>query len=322
MKSLTPKQLAQMAGKTSWIMPYRRLTALVDGRKRKVLYIEEYGPERGFFIEGWRALHYPLTSSLVEKTYREGDTTICLIKQGSTKLKLVPSFAPLGIESCAIKKGKVQIGFAGLGGAGVSASYSRGLAEGVEKIQILEKGGGRKLGKSIITLPAHRLLLIGVDDTDNEDEGATYSLVHNIAQKAAQKTATRYSIHGNVQLYPYNKQKTRNCFATVVGIIFTSDEQKKKIIAYFKKSISEHTLSPQTAMAYYDGFVFNKSFIDFCTGLKYRVLENIEKAKIIAKRNNIKTEIITGERGLIGAIGSLAFFDQPDFAVKLPNQCQ
>lgn len=312
------KELSNKFKDIPWVMKYNRLEAIVDPETQKIMYVENYGPQDGFFIEGWRALHFPKTSSIVEKSYREGGSTICIIKPGKAKLKLIPSFSPIGIEECRIKKNTVEITFAGLGGGGVSASYSRGMADGVTKVEVINGGGGTKLGKAKIILPKKRLLLVGVDDTDNNIEGATYSLVHNIATMISNKLSVRYAIHVNVQLYPYNPAKTKNCFSTVVGIIFSTNTEKKKIIDLFSKELKKCTLSSETGMAVYEGFSFDKEFVSACENVKYKLIKSPDSLIDLAKKNKVLTFEVTGKRGLIGAIASLAFFDRPDFAVTLP----
>jgi methanogenesis imperfect marker protein 11 len=317
----TPEQLRERSKGKKWIMPYTRLTTLVDPRTQEVLYIEEYGPKEGIFVEGWRALHYPLTSRLVKKTYREGAATISWIAQGTTKLKLKPSFAPIGISECAVGQKKVHLTFEGVGGAGVSASFSRGMAEGVEWITVHNEGGGAKKGSSTITAPRQSLLLIGVDDTDNETTGATYALVDTIAKEICQIEGLRYLLHVNVQLYPYNKLKTRNCFSTVIGVVYQTDAQKKKVINFFAKELKQHTVSDHTAMAVFEGFSMSDGFIDYCTSLKFRMATDLVELKELALASGVEIYPITGDRGLFGAIGALGYWDRPDFAAKLPSQC-
>lgn len=317
----TPKELRALHADKKWVMPYSRLTAIVDPLSNNVLYIEEYGPREGIFVEGWRALHYPLTSPLVKKTYREGPATVAHIRSGRAKLTLRPSFAPFGIAECVVTERSVHLTFEGLGGAGVSSAFSRGMAEGVDKVTVHASGGGAKKGSSTISIPRSSLLLIGVDDTDDETTGATYALVDTITKEICEKLKLRYMLHVNVQLYPYNKLKTRNCFATVVGVIFSTDKEKAEVIEYFKQQLLEHTVSPHTAMATYVGFELNEEFVDYCTSLKFRMATDREELKNLAKLAGVEIYPITGERGLFGAIGAVGYWDRPDFAAKLPSQC-
>ncbi len=63
-------------------------------------------------------------------------------------------------------------------------------------------------------------VLIGVDDTDTPEEGATWTLVHNIA-RAVEDEQTVYLSHTIVQLYPV-PYRTKNCVGLVAEFA-TSD---------------------------------------------------------------------------------------------------
>jgi len=318
MKTYSSKQLRQLVAQKKWIMAYNRLTAVVDDSAKKVMYIEEYGPQPGFFVEGWRALHFPLTSEIVERSYREGNTTIYIIKQGRAKVNLTPSFAPIGIEECRVVGKKVLIVVSGLGGGGVSASFSRGMADGVSEIRVIEEGGGKKMGKGGLVLPLKKILLIGVDDTDKETEGATYALVHNISLDIADENKVWYCVHNNIQLYPYNPNKTKNCMGTVVGFIYDNISKKNKIINHMVQALKKYSLTDRTGIAIYDGFSLPQDLVSFSESLKFRMLTDINEIYNIADKTNVNLIKVTGERGLIGAVASLGLYDRPEYAAKLP----
>ena len=74
-----------------------------------------------------------------------------------------------------------------MGGGGVGAAACRSDAHGVLRSRCDESGGGKVAG-STIWLPRMQRVLIGVDDTDTPDEGATWTLVHNIAKAVEDET--------------------------------------------------------------------------------------------------------------------------------------
>ena len=74
------------------------------------------------------------------------------------------------------------------------------MQAGVLRSRSDESGGGKVAG-STIWLPRMQRVLIGVDDTDTPDEGATWTLVHNIA-KAVEGEHSVYLSHTIVQLFP------------------------------------------------------------------------------------------------------------------------
>jgi methanogenesis imperfect marker protein 11 len=304
-----------------WVMKYNKLTAFYDEVSDMVMLVENYGPLKGFFVEGWRAFHFPRTSAIVKKSYREGNNSIFLIKPGTTELSLVPAFAPIGIESCMVSESEIQVVYAGYGGGGVSAAYSRGLADGVLRTEVLQAGGGGNLGKGLVILPKRKLVLIGVDDTDNPKEGATYALAHNIAVDIQKSTkGVEYLTHGNIQLFPYNPDKTKNCFSTVIGFSVMPN-QVDTVVKKFKKLLTKYTLSQNTAMCYTDSFAISSSLLAYAKRAKASFISSLEEVKKVAKKNHITCFPITGERGLIGAVAAIGLYDQPDYASSLlPNQ--
>ncbi len=317
-KILSPDELRKEVENKDWIMSYNELIAIHDKKNNLVMLIEDFGPKNGFFIEGWRVYHFPRTSSLVEKSYREGTKSIFIIKPGKTELNLVPAFAPIGIESCLVEEDEIKITYAGYGGGGVSASYSRGLAKGVKQIEIHNNGGGSKFGKGTIVLPKYEFLLVGVDDTDTPDEGATYSLVHNIASNIESKFEdVRYMTHNSIQLYPENPHKTKNCFSTVVG--FLHNGNGGKIVNEFMNQLKQKTLSNQTVACVYNGIKISQQLFEYSKKAKTSFIDDLQFVESVAKNSGVFVYEITGRRGMIGALASIGLYDQPEYGVQLPG---
>ena len=318
MQILSPKQLAEKTKGLSWVFPYNELIACYDPKYDVVELIEDYAPANGLFGEAWRALHFPKTSSLVVGARREGTKTIFRLKQGKTKLSLKPSFAPIGIEEVKVKGNEISVTYAGFAGGGVSACYCRGLAKGVKRIEIIQEGGGgNKFGKATIVLPRLERQIVSVDDTDNEEEGATYALVHNIASKI-HSDDTRYFTHVNSQLFPENPFKTKNCMSTAVSFV-SKPGNAEKIEKFFEKELKEKTLSENTGMISFQGVIMPEEVKNYALQAKKCFLTSVKEVYEICARNNIKAIVITGEKGLIGALAGLGMHDNPEFAASLPN---
>lgn len=315
----TPRQLRKKKEKIDWIMSYNRLTAIVSEDEKEVIYIEEYGPENGFWIEEWRAYHYQRTSKLVNWSVREGGVTIVSLKQGRSELRLIPSLSPLGISECKVEGNLVKITFEGIGGAGVSASFSRGMAEGAKKVEVIEEGGGRKHGKACVYLPKKKLLLVGIDDTDDEEKGATYALAHNLATKWSKKVGGRYVSHVNVQLFPYNKFKTKNCFATVLGIILDNLEDLNKFKEGFWSDVKSKSYSPSTGVVYCDGLVKDMKLKKHSQEVKRKQFETIDETKKLISRLKLDARSMGNGWGLVGALASLDYVNRPGEAAELPE---
>ncbi len=286
-----------------WVIPYKNIIAIHDGAG-SVEIIEQPNCYGGAC---WSEYHYQRASPLIISSRMLGNSTRFLARVGESALDLRSSIAAAGIESIKVDNGTVSITYAGLGGGGVGATASRSMAEDVIDYDISETGGSRK-SKGTIVLPRRKRVLIGVDDTDTKEEGATWSLVHNIASELDGKNA-RYVSHSIVQLYPV-PCKTQNCVSTVVefGCI-----DEKKLIDDFECLLRKYTLSEETGMVALAGFNAD-ALKDYGAMCKQRQVkcEDAEKAVKAAS-----VDIRIGGRGIIGATASLPYFADPAHSIIL-----
>jgi methanogenesis imperfect marker protein 11 len=178
---------------------------------------------------------------------------------------------------------------------------SRALAEDVIDYDLTPAGGSRK-SKGTIVLPRRKRVLIGVDDTDTKEEGATWSLVHNIATDVDNHNA-RYISHSLVQLYPV-PTKTQNCVSTVVefGCI-----DETKLVRDFGRLLAKYTLSENTGMVVLQDF-------DASALMEYGKLVKSKHVSVDTTLKHIKkanADILIDGRGIIGATAALPYFARP-----------
>lgn len=252
----------------------------------------------------WVKRHYG-QSPLVQKVRTVGQTTRYLLSPGEVDLDLVGSRFPAGIARVAVSEHEIGITYLGMGGGGVGASICRAQATGVIRSESDPCGGGRVAGSRIV-LPRLQRLIIGVDDTDIPDAGATWTLCHNIA-RSIEDEKTRYLSHTIVQLYPV-AFRTKNCVAVACEFA-TSDPAG--CIDRFEELLCEHTLSDETGMAAYTGFDPSP----------------LEEYAWMVKRGEItRSELDTllplldvrlSGRGLIGAVAAIPFVTRFEEALEL-----
>lgn len=286
-----------------WVLPYKNIVAIHDG-DGKVEIIEQANCHGGAC---WSEYHYTKASPLILSARMLGNSTRFMTKVGESALDLVSSTAAAGIESVKVDDDTVSITYAGLGGGGVGATASRSMAEDVIDYDISETGGSRK-SRGTIVLPRRKRVLIGIDDTDTKEEGATWSLVHNIANEIDGKNA-RYVSHSIVQLFPV-PCKTQNCVSTVVefGCI-----DEKKLIDEFEQLLRKYTLSEETGMVALTGFDADK-LKEYGAMCKQKQIK-CEDAERAAKAAGV--DMVIGGRGIIGATASLPYFADPTHSVIL-----
>lgn len=317
----TLEELKNAVSGKRWISPHARVIVVVDERYGVAEIIEDHA--RGVCLGGsaWSLYHYTRNSKGVFWSKREGPRLFYKLRLSSPGSEapagLQASYRPASIESVELDGELVRITYSGLAGAGVAA-LSRGLAEGVIDTDVKDWGGGKKVGRATITVRRKEKLIIGVDDTDRSDEGATWSLVNELALELCRRLpGVDYLEHAIVQLYPQNPHKTQNCVAVSVSFAVPLG-LAERAVEEFSSSLRSNTFSKETGMAYLRGVQIPDPAMDFAKRAKVGMV-SVEEAEAAAASNGISLIRVTGSRGLIGAVASIPFVELPDEAVRLPG---
>ncbi|MCL2116177.1 MAG: DUF1743 domain-containing protein [Methanobrevibacter sp.] len=308
MEILKPKDLKRKF-KDPWIAPYEKVMTLVDGDFVEII---EYHP----CISGshWLVNQYKKNSDLILKAYRDGNKHVFLTKVGKIPLNLKASVSAAGIEEVSVENDFVKVTHSGLAGAGVGAGMCRGMAEGIDHIELLNEGGGSKVGKASVITPIMKKVTIGIDDTDTKEEGATWTTAHNIATQL-QKEGFEYLDHVIVQLYPHNPNKTQNSVSIALTFAIFPN-QKERLINRIISLLNENTLSDETAIAILEGIQIPKELKNYAMDAKTRMI-TIEEAEKVANDLNIPLVSITGNQGKIGALAALGLYNNLFEATKV-----
>lgn len=258
---------------------------------------------------------YKQTSPLITDAKRDGNKHTYYVNKGKTELNLKPSYQAAGIQEASIEEDEIRIVHAGLAGAGVGAAFCRGKADGVIRIELLDKGGGSKVGRAAIITPKLKKVIIGLDDTDIPTEGATWTLANNIANEIQEEKGYHYLEHITCQLYPNNPNKTKNC-VSIILVFAVKEEEKEDLISSVKSKLKEKTLSENTAFVVYEKLEIPEAVQQYGLEAK-KSMKYLDEAKRIAEENNIRVEYVTGEGGLIGALAAIGLYNKPEEYAKV-----
>lgn len=282
---------------------YKGIYAVAD-RKNELVEIMEHSNCYGG--SAWALYHYS-KSPLVIKSRAVGDMMRYLVRVGHSPLALQSSIAAAGIESVIVKDKEIEITYSGLGGGGVGATTCRAYANGVLRCNITESGGGKRASGTIV-VPRRERVLVGIDNTDSKEVGATWTLAHNIAD-AVDTLEHKYISHTLVQLYPV-PEKTQNCVSTVLEFACIGGA-KKELLAKIRKGLLKYSVSPETGMVALSDF-------DASMLMEY---SRLCRSRMITEELAIKTagesgvEICIDGKGIIGALAALPWFSRNDEAV-------
>ncbi len=288
-----------------YTIPYKGIYAVCDKNNEYAEIIEHTNCYGG---AAWVKFHYS-HSPLVLKARSIGNMIRYLVRTGTSNLDLQPSRFAAGIESVLVNGDEVSITYAGLGGGGVGATRCRALAEGVLRYECTESGGGRA-AKGTIVVPRRERIIIGIDDTDTKEKGATWTLTHNIA-KELDCLESVYISHSLVQLFPV-AARTQNCVSTVLEFACISGAAKEELLQSIKAALLKYSVSKETGMVVLSDFDA-AGVMDYSLKCRHGELTR-EYALQYAKEHDV--EIWMDGNGVIGALAALAWFARPDESVR------
>jgi methanogenesis imperfect marker protein 11 len=286
-----------------YVIHYPRIVAVADESGDRVELVEFFDCIGGAM---WSKCHY-MKSPIVEDVRCVGATMRYALKTGTVDLALESSRFPAGISVCTVDDTEISITYIGMGGGGVGAAACRSDASGVLRSRSDPAGGGKVAGATI-WLPRMQRVLIGVDDTDTPEDGATWTLVHNIA-RAVEDSRSVYLSHTIVQLFPV-PYRTKNCVALVAEFA-TNDPEG--LISRFHQLLEKYTLSKKTGMAVYTGFTPSEELLAYGRKVKRGEVE----AGLAASIRDPHLRIVMNGRGIVGAVAAIPFFTKYEEALEL-----
>ena len=312
-QTLTPGEIKERYGDLPYITPYEMIIAMVDEETGLVELHEFHARGKCSGGAAWEVYHYARTSPLVLAARREGARNVFLCREGRSELKLTPGIAGAGLEAVRVEGGSVELTYAGLAGGGVAATLCRGMAGGVISTTVHERGGGASLGRATLRVPVSRKMVVGVDDTDDEKRGATWSTVNELAFELDRDGACHYLGHSIAQLFPDNPFKTTNCCSTAV-VLGVRPEYSTAVADTIARTLADRCYSEHCGMAVTTRIPVAETLRAFSAEARSRMV-SIEEAAEAAARSSAVLRIVTGERGCIGALAALGMYDDPDGAV-------
>ena len=289
-----------------YTVTYAGIYAVCDRDNRYADIIEQSNCYGG---SAWTMHHYA-SSPLIEEVRSVGNMICYRTRTGTEPLKLEASVAAAGIESVEVSGDEVAITYAGLGGGGVGATVCRARSKGVLRSEISESGGGRA-AKGTIVVPRYERVLVGIDDTDNKEEGATWSMAHNIAS-ALDREDAKYLSHALVQLFPA-PAKTQNCVSTVLEFACLNANSKSALLEDIKSALEQYSVSTETGMVVLDDFDAS-SLEDYSRECRTGILT---KEYALETARSKQVQVWLDGNGVIGALAALPWYTRPNESVQL-----
>jgi methanogenesis imperfect marker protein 11 len=215
--------------------------------------------------------------------------------------------ASLSLERVCVKDGVVYQHIRTFGGPAYSLTEMMEQADGVLDIKYSCKGN---YTEGIIATEALTHLVIGVDDTDLEKEGATFALTLSLLDLLSSIEGVHRISHNVGFLYPGVPEKTAGNAMSYIEL-GVKPELVDSIVQAAIDYIRSQTRSEHTGMAVKKGLRRCPELVQF-TRRARSGLVTVEEAVAAARKSGVRTYEVTGNRGIIGAVAALGMMDCPE----------
>lgn len=257
----------------------------------------------------WDVVNRKRTGGVITGMELEGTTLIMDTKIGTGEMHFGPSSAELGgqgVESLTVEGDRVRTVWKGIAGAGVGVGACIPQAETVIETVYPDDFvmGGAHLVRTEIVTPKMVRVIIGVDDTDTKEKGASWVTTMKMAKACP---IGKFLDHKIIQLNPRAPNKTTNCCSTAVSFAVVP-EDVDGLVEFCRDFVAKETVSDDTVMTVYTGLSMPDALKEWCWNAK-TILYTVEDAERVAAENGVKVLKITGEKGVIGAVAAIGCFD-------------
>jgi len=312
---LTPEEVHQMFGE-HWC---RGFLTLVDEEAGMVRIVEECSVKGTVEWDLWNRRR---AAGIVRDVRVEGTTLTMDAEIGEREPRFGPAAGELGaqaLRSVEVRGDEVHTRWMGLAGAGYALKVCLAQAPGVKRARFGGTGGtgGAHMAEVEVVTPVMRRLLVGIDDTDTKEEGATWALGLRLGEAIP---VGRFLEHRLVQLNPRVPEKTTNCVATCLSFAVAPGElEEAKAFAF--DYVRRHSVSDNSSVAFHVGLRVPESVLLFGRRAKGEFL-GWEEAERLARGAGVDLRTVTGQRGHIGALAAIGCFDLGATAAALPSDLE
>ncbi len=259
------------------------------------------------------------TGGVIIETRYDGMFLRELAKIGREPLIGLGSKSAVGIEEIFIEENEIVQTIKATGGPAYSLTETMGGAIGVKRIEHSKQISYIE-GKIYTAALEH--ITVGIDDTDDVEEGATWAtslaLLNNL------KNVHRIA-HKIVFLNPEIPYKTMGNNASFIEFA-VRESNFPRVLNDIQEFLRNKTVSEETAIAVMRGLIVPLNLKHFANKVRSKEISITEAEKVASELPTVNLYEITGEQGKIGALASLAFLREdatsllnPDIKIDINN---
>ena len=267
----------------------------------------------------WDIVNRRRTGGIIRDIYDEGNMLVMDTVIGDADLRFGAASSDLGAQgvySLKVEGDKVRTRWKGMAGAsvGVGACIPQ-CADVIETVyeDDAKIGGGNTVDVEIVT-PKLIRAIIGIDDTDTCEKGATWVTGLKMAMECPYG---RFLEHKIIQLNPKAPNKTTNCCSTSVSFA-VSEADLPKLVDFAVEYVRKATVADDTVVTVFTGLTIPKALQDWSWSAK-SILYTVDDARKVAAENGVRIIEVTGPKGSVGAVAAIGCTDMGLRAAGVPE---
>ena len=310
---LTPEQVQARSGR----MFCQRFLTMVDEKNSRVQFIEvcsSVGPAE------WDAVNRRRTGGVIKSVNLKSTMLITDAEIGEAELRFGPvsqQLGAMGIKAVRVEGDEIRSTWYGMAGASLGIGACMPACPDVLRTEFpddFKMGGGHTAHVDIIT-PKLVRVIIGIDDTDTKEKGATWVAGLKLAKVCP---IGKFVEHKIVQLNHFVPNKTTNCCGTAVSFA-VKESEIPALIEFATDFIRKESYSEDAVMTVFQGLEIPKSLADFGWDCKSKLFRP-EDAVRVAEDNGVQIISLNGGmNGVIGAVAAIGCFDMGEKAAGVPQ---
>ncbi len=259
------------------------------------------------------AFHHKSAVGAIEKIGLDGRLLVeyARIRESDAEIGLYPLPA-VGVLGVRRENGFIIQRIHSIGGPAYSLTDMMAMAEGVCDVRV-RKSGGIAEGEVVTRALTH--LIIGVDDTDSAEGGATFALALGLLQYLGKMRGVFPIGHKVAMLLPNPGICTTGNSCSFIEIA-VRPEEVERVIERALRFVRKQSLSPQWGLAIKTGFTIPGPLRTYGLRARKEIIEN-EEAIAIATGSSI---LLAGGNGIIGALAAIGLSGE-EMSVLLNPAC-
>lgn len=268
----------------------------------------------------WDLVNRRRTGGIIDEINLNSNTLIMNVHIGERDLNFGPVSTDLGgqgINALRVEGDEVRTTWCGIAGASVGIGACIPQCKDVLRTEYPDDfkiGGAHRAQVDIIT-PKLVRVVIGIDDTDTKEKGASWVSSLSLGMKCP---IGHFLEHRIIQLNPRAPNKTTNCCSTAVSFA-VKESEVPALIEFAVDFLKKESYSDDTVMTVFQGLRIPEALRDFSWSCK-SVLYTPEDAIKAADEAGVQIISVTGGMaGVIGAVAAIGCFDLGEKAAGLPE---